>query len=126
MSASSSPMIQNASWGKVRVEGYGKEFKDVKLFPGGAREWDWNETGTSHDPGIQEEDLKELLENGARYVILSQGYWKRLNVPAKTQKSLEERGVGVSVLPTGKAVEAYNEKASSRELPVGALIHSTC
>ena len=37
-------------------------FRDAKLFPGGSRKWDWNETGTHHTPGIQPADVKELLE----------------------------------------------------------------
>jgi hypothetical protein len=40
-------------WGiSVReVEGH-PPFKDAKIFPGDAREWDWRETGTRHVPGI--------------------------------------------------------------------------
>ena len=33
--------------GKIEVEGTGT-LRDAKLFPGGAREWDWRETGTEH------------------------------------------------------------------------------
>ncbi len=123
--AGSAPRIENASWGKVEVEGFEKTFKDVKLYPGGAREWDWNETGTRHDPGIQTEDLRELTEHGAERVILSQGYWKRLKVPESTRSYLQERSIELEVLPTGKAVERYNE-ALKEEEKVGALIHSTC
>lgn len=124
--ASSSPRIENASWGKLRIEGYEAPFKDVKLFPGGAREWDWNETGTRHDPGVQREDLEELLDQGVERVILSQGYWKRLKVPESTRSFLEERGVAYEVLPTGKAVKSYNRLVSEKGEAVGALIHSTC
>jgi hypothetical protein len=120
------PRIEDVSWGKVRVEGYPSPFKDVMLYPGAAREWDWNETGTRHDPGVQEEDVKELLEQGAEKLILSQGYWKRLKVPESTRKFLDEKGVDFEVLPTGKAVEAYNEALERSSEPIGALIHSTC
>ncbi len=47
-----SPKITHLSWGRLEVEGQDGPFKDAKLYPGGAREWDWNETGTSHEPGI--------------------------------------------------------------------------
>ena len=59
-----SPGIKHLSWGRLETE-HG-EFKDAKLFPGGAREWDWNETGTRHEPGVQPADVEELLEHGGR------------------------------------------------------------
>ena len=40
-----SPRVVVLAWGKIEVEGAGT-FRDAKLFPGGAREWDWRETGT--------------------------------------------------------------------------------
>ena len=40
-----SPRIMGVVWGRIEVEGVGT-FRDAKIFPGGAREWDWNETGT--------------------------------------------------------------------------------
>ncbi|HNG96476.1 MAG TPA: hypothetical protein PLB32_26980, partial [Acidobacteriota bacterium] len=55
-----SPRITQISWGHIEVEGLGAG-KDFKLFPGGGREWDWNETGTRHVPGIQPTDVQELL-----------------------------------------------------------------
>ena len=59
-----SPRIAHLSWGRLEVEGH-PTFKDAKLFPGGARAWDWRETGTEHVPGIQSADVEELLEHGA-------------------------------------------------------------
>ena len=61
-----SPRILLLSWGRIEVEGH-PPFKDAKIFPGGAREWDWHETGTRHVPGIQPADVQELIEHGARY-----------------------------------------------------------
>src|SRR6185437_2288414 len=67
-----SPRISHLSWGHIEVEGH-PPFKDAKIFPGGAREWDWRETGTRHAPGIQPADVQELIEHGARTVVLSNG-----------------------------------------------------
>lgn len=119
-----SPRIVRLEWGTVQVEGQDDEFKDVKVHPAGAREWDWNETGTHHAPGVQPADVEELLRHGAEVVILSRGMWKRLNVTPEAQTMLERRGVEYHVLPTKRAVEVYNEAA--RDRPAGALIHSTC
>lgn len=122
--AASSPRIAHLSWGRLQVEGHDDPFKDAKLYPGGAREWDWRETGTRHDPGIQPADVEELLEHGATTVVLSRGMHRRLRVRPETLEMLRERGVGSHVLPTEEAVRRYNELAGTE--PVGGLFHSTC
>ena len=68
-----SPRILHLSWGHIEVEGH-PPFKDAKVFPGGAREWDWRDTGTRHVPGIQPADVRELIEHGAKAVVLSKGF----------------------------------------------------
>src|SRR5215210_1208827 len=72
-----SPRITHLFWGHLEVED--RSFKDAKLFPGGSRAWDWNETGTDHVPGIQPADVEELLEHGASVVVLSKGFYERLH-----------------------------------------------
>jgi len=124
METNTSPKIETCTWGTVEVEGEGS-FKDSKLYPGGARGWDWNETGTSHQPGIQPADVRELIDNGAEVVVLSRGKNRRLQVMDETIDRLEEEGVEVDVLETDRAVERYNELADAGRA-VGALIHSTC
>ena len=119
-----SPKITHLSWGRLEVEGQDVPFKDAKLFPGGAREWDWNETGTDHEPGIQPADVEELLEHGATTVVLGKGFYERLQVRRETLQELEERKVTAHVEQTEEAVRLYNELSESER--VGALIHSTC
>lgn len=118
-----SPRITRLSWGRLEVDGT-RSFKDAKLYPGGAREWDWRETGTAHTPGIQPADVKELVERGARTVVLSKGVWQRLQVCPETLRLLEEEGITAYVLQTEEAVELYNRLRD--EGPVGGLFHSTC
>ncbi len=118
-----SPRITHLSWGHLEVED-GRSFKDAKLFPGGAREWNWAETGTHHVPGIQPADVDELLDNGAAVVILSKGIWKRLQVCPQTLEMLRSRGVSFHVHQTEEAARIYNELQRSE--PVGGLFHSTC
>ena len=98
--------------------------KDVKLYPGGGREWDWSETGTRHVPGIQPADVQELLAHGATAVVLSRGMDLQLQVDAATMAYLGEQGIEVHVLETREAVKLYNELAD--RIPVGGLFHSTC
>jgi hypothetical protein len=121
--APSSPRIVRLSWGRIEVEGAGR-FKDVKLFPGGARAWDWRETGTNHDPGIRPGDVQELLEHGATVVVLSRGVYGRLRVCTETVRLLEERGVTAHVVRTKEAARLYNELRESSL--VAGLFHTTC
>jgi len=119
-----SPEITHLSWGRLEVEGRDGPFKDAKLFPGGAREWEWNETGTDHDPGIQPADVEELLKHGVTTVVLAKGFYERLRVRPETLRKLEDRNVTAHVEQTEEAVRIYNELSKSEK--VGALIHSTC
>lgn len=119
----SSPRITGFSWGRLDVDG-DRSFKDAKLFPGGAREWNWRETGTAHDPGIQPADVEELLEHGADVVVLSRGVMERLRICPETLEMLKNRGVAAHVLQTEEAVRLYNEL--QRKQRVGGLFHSTC
>jgi hypothetical protein len=118
-----SPRILDIGWGRIRIDGHGT-FKDAKLYPGGARAWDWNETGTRHKPGVQPADVVELVGHGARLVVLSTGVLEMLGVCPATLAWLESQDVAVEVHATPAAVEVYNHLAKHE--PVGALIHSTC
>ena len=116
--------ITNVSWGRLEVEGKAEPYKDAKLFPGGSREWNWRETKTSHRPGIQIADVQELLDQGAKVVVLSRGMAECLHVPRETLDFLKERQIPVHVLPTEQAVALYNKLAPTE--PVGGLFHTTC
>ncbi len=118
-----SPRIVRLAWGRIEVEGFAP-FKDAKVFPGGAREWDWRETGTRHVPGIQPADIDELIAHGAKAVVLSKGIWERLGVCPQTLEVLARRGIEAEVLQTEAAVKRFNELRES--LPAGGLFHSTC
>jgi hypothetical protein len=123
-SSNRSPRITQVSWGRLEVEGKAEPYKDAKLFPGGSREWNWRETKTSHRPGIQISDVRELLEHGATVVVLSRGMAECLHVPRETLDFLKERQIAVHVLPTQHAVALYNKLAQAEA--VGGLFHTTC
>jgi hypothetical protein len=118
-----SPRITTLAWGRIEIEGVGT-FRDAKVFPGGAREWDWNETATAHEPGIQPADVTELLDHGATTIVLSQGMLSRLHVCPQTLRLLAERRVRTHVLPTAEAVERYNRLRDREQ--VAGLFHTTC
>jgi hypothetical protein len=118
-----SPRVLAVAWGRMEVDGIGAG-KDFKLYPGGGREWDWNETGTRHSPGIQPADVDELLAHGATVVVLSLGMNRRLQVDPRTLDYLAGQSVAAHTAETREAVRIYNDLA--RDTPVAGLFHSTC
>jgi hypothetical protein len=116
------PRITHLCWGRLETEG--GAFKDARLYPGGAEEWDWSETDTSHDPGIRPADVQRLLERGAKAIILSKGFHGRLGIAPETLTMLKEREIPAYIARTGEAAEIYEELRETEK--IGALIHSTC
>jgi hypothetical protein len=119
----SSPLITSFSWGKVVVEN--QIFKDVILFPGGATQWDWSLTGTSHRPGIQVADLEHVLPYEPEVVLLSRGVDLVLQVPEQTVQALVARGIEPLVEQSEALVKLYNDLVH-QGARVAALLHSTC
>jgi len=118
-----SPRITDFSWGKLVVDKritYG----DAKLYPGGSRKWDWRETGTGHSPGIQPADVEELLDHGAKVIVLARGVHGALGVKKDTIEMLQNKGIPVHVQQTDAAIRLYNELRESEA--VGGLFHTTC
>lgn len=118
------PQVQEISWGQLVLDN-GKSFKDAKLWPGGAREWNWDETGTRHRPGIQLADVQELLDRGCDVVVLSRGQQLVLETAPHVLAALRQAGIEVIHLESRDAVKRYNELVAAGRR-VGALIHSTC
>jgi len=111
-------------WGYIEVDGLGR-FRDARLWPGGGRAWDWRETGTDHDVGIQPADVSELLEHDPDVVVLGCGRQGRLTVRDETLTVLRQRGVDVVCEQTAAAITAYNALAAD-DRRVAALLHTTC
>jgi hypothetical protein len=122
--AGQSPPVGENGWGYIELVGFGR-FRDVKVWPGGAREWDWNETGTRHEPGIQPADLDELLTFDPDVVVLSRGRELRLHTQAETIAILKQKDMELVHAETSEAISRYNELAESGRR-VAALLHSTC
>jgi hypothetical protein len=119
---SKQPRITHLEWGRVDADG--QRFRDVKLSPGGAVEWDWRVTGTRHQPGVQVADVQALVDAGCRTIVLSRGMDLVLQVPAETVAWLERQGVAVEVLESRLAAARYGELAAHGN--VGLLLHTTC
>ena len=120
-------LITDLTWGnmEVSIDGEKQVFKDCKVWPGGARAWDWGETGTHHSPGIQLVDIEEVLEKGAETIILTRGQFGRLDISPQVETFLRERGVDYHIENTRKAVALFNELVQQGK-HVGGVFHSTC
>jgi hypothetical protein len=110
--------------GHMEVEGL-EDGRDFKLYPGGGRAWNWNETGTHHVPGIQPADVEELLADGSSVVILTRGMQLASQTAPETIELLKQRGVPFHIEETKAAVLLYNRLAAAGQ-HVGGLFHSTC
>jgi hypothetical protein len=119
-----SPAVHRHEWGCIEVDGLGA-FRDAKLWPGGGRAWDWNETGTQHQPGIQPADVSELLDHSPDVVVLSRGRQCRLQTREETLALLAGRNIEVVSGETAAAIESYNQLAHAG-VRVAGLFHTTC
>lgn len=123
-------------WAEVRlVAGLGSPvektlgtFQDLRASPNSFQEWDWNVFGTKHKPGISLADVRDLVnESGGncKVVILSRGFDGRLECSQDVINWLGSQGIIVYHELTPQAVELFNH-FQRRNIPVAALIHSTC
>jgi len=121
------PEVTNLSWGVIKVKHSGEtlSFKDAKLYPGQATAWDWGITGTHHNPGIQYEDIREILDSGVDHIILSKGQYGNLGITNGLTEQIAQENVAVHVAETEEAVELY-ESLRKQGVNVGIIIHSTC
>ena len=117
------PVITNFRWGHIE-DSAGRTFKDARLYPCGAAEWDWRKTGTRHVPGIQIADVEDLLSTRPQTVILTRGVELALQVPDRTVQFVQNAGPSVLVLQTEAAVAEYNRRVRTER--VVAIVHSTC
>jgi hypothetical protein len=128
-----SPDITHLSWGKIETvnneNGIKQIFRDCKLYPGTAVEWDWKKTNTRHIPGIQVADIGEMI-NQVDIIILSKGMDEVLQVHPDTLAYLQylkdEHLISeFYILQTEKAVALYNQ-LNNEGKKVGGVFHSTC
>lgn len=120
-------LITHLSWGhmEITLNDQPLPFKDCKVWPGGAKEWDWHLTGTRHQPGIQPADIEEILAQSIEMMILSRGMDLMLHTCPETEDLLREKGIEYHILETREAVAKFNELMVAGKR-VGGIFHSTC
>lgn len=120
-------LITHLSWGRMEItlDAQPLPFKDCKVWPGGAKEWDWRLTGTRHQPGIQPADIEEILAQGVEVMILSRGMDLMLHTGPETETLLREKGIEYYIEETKQAVVHFNQLMEAGKR-VGGIFHSTC
>ncbi|KAL2867780.1 uncharacterized protein BJX67DRAFT_380719 [Aspergillus lucknowensis] len=113
-----SPRIKTITPCGLEIPGVGAG-TDFKLYPGGGRFWDWSETQTKLETGIQVADVEELVQNGATTVVISRGRKNELQIQTEALRYLAERDITVLIANTRRAVELYCALVDTT--PVGAL-----
>ena len=129
-STSSISPISSITWGKIVVNS--TTYKDIKIYQTNnngsittqVKEWNWNETGTRHEPGIQISDFVEFIDQ-VDYIVLSNGMENRLKVTKEAIDYIKSKNKQLIMCQTQKAVEEYN-KLVNQGFNVGGLFHSTC
>lgn len=124
------PIITKAIWGQIDTQHTTKtgavpfSARDLKIWPTGTKEWNWNETGTRHNPGIQPADMQEFLHS-VDIVILTRGVQSVLQVPQETVDYAVAQGKTVLIGETPVMIDVYNCLVQQGKR-VGGLFHSTC
>jgi hypothetical protein len=119
--------VKHAAWGKMEVTlgDHTLEFRDCKVWPGGAAAWDWRLTGTHHQPGTQPADIADILAHDIDTMVLGRGVHSMLQTCPETERLLRERGIRYYIEETKKAAELYNALTDQGKR-VGGIFHSTC
>ncbi len=119
--------ITHISWGRmdVAINDHIFTFKDCKVWPGGAKEWDWRMTGTHHRPGTQPADIEEILAQGVEIMVLSRGIERMLHTCPETEQLLRFKRIEYHIEATHQAVALFNQLTQQGQR-VGGIFHSTC
>ena len=118
------PKIDETSFGQITVKGK-THSRDVYILVNGKvkkrnKSLAKDTYGNSHVVGPKELDL--VCRGGPEVIFIGSGQSGAAKLDEQGRKYLSQRSIGVEVLPTPQAVEAYN-KSDRRK---AALIHVTC
>jgi len=114
------PKVEDYSFGNIKIDGVTLKV-DLIICPDGIRENWWRKEGHSLYP----EDIQKVLDEvQPDTVIIGRGANGALSVPDKTKEWIESKGITLITLPTGQAVEKYNELSEKSSVIAG--LHLTC
>lgn len=113
------PHVDSYRFGYIEIDGSQYE-NDVIVFPNRVRDNWWRKEG--HVLNI--EDLDEVFAARPETLVVGQGAYGRMSVPAQTRQAIEDAGIEVISANTDEAVERYNEMREHGKIV--AALHLTC
>ena len=112
--------IDSYSFGVMKIDG--KEYRqDLIVFADKVRSNWWRRRGHS----LAIEDLHDILEFKPELLIIGTGDSGMMEIPAPTEKALQDAGIEVIAQNTGQACSIFNEQIEKGRKVVGAF-HLTC
>ena len=112
-------MIENYSFGQILIDG--KEYhSDIIIYKNSIDDKWWRRE--SHNLCI--EDIKEILDNKPKVLIIGTGYYGLMKVPLELIKLLETNNIEVIIKKTKDACDEYNTLHQRKN--VVAVFHLTC
>ena len=113
-------MIESYSFGRIVVDG-ATYTNDVKIIGETViPEW-WRKSGHTVNP----EDVSDLAESRAEYVVIGKGKPGLMKTSAETRRLFEEQGMKLLEEKTAKAVQTFNRLRREGKR-VCAGFHLTC
>ena len=110
--------IDGYEFGRIVVDGR-EETRDLIVLPSRVvRNW-WRQDGH----GLVLDDLAEVLEDLPSHLVVGTGADGRLRPDPDAIRQLQDRGVTVETLPTGRAVRRFGELDPAS---AAAALHLTC
>lgn len=112
-------MIEGYRFGMMVVDGK-KYTADLILLPDRVISSWWRKEGHS----LCLDDLQDVLQEDIEVLVLGTGFFGLMKVLPEVHRTLESRGIFVSVAKTSEAIRTFNE-ISSQKKTAGAF-HLTC
>jgi len=112
-------MIESYSFGSIVIAGQ-RYSTDLKIIYGRVvPDW-WRREGHS----ICKEDISDVMAARTEVFILGTGAYGAMKVPKAFKNLMDSHGIDLIAVPTDKAVKAYNELSTQKNVAAG--LHLTC
>lgn len=113
------PRIEEYRFGHITIDGR-RYSDDVIIRPCSVDDSWWRDEGHL----LQTQDLDDALVPPPEVLVVGTGANGRMQIADDVEDWLTERGIELVAVPTGEAVQRYNELAGQRRTV--AALHLTC
>jgi hypothetical protein len=111
--------IRESGEGEVRVGDEVCRRGAMVRVNGDVKRWQWDAASCGGKALIGPQDVARASRGGPQMLFVGSGPAGELSLSSEAQAYLAWRGIGCEVLPTGKAIKAYNNYPGHK----AALVH---